>query len=481
MSSNVMTGFCRVTIVAPNIRVDIALPEDVPLAELMPDVLRLTDQWQTDGAHAGFALTRMGSGALDTGLSLIAQGVRSGDLLYLRSINEMLPPAVYDDVAEVIANAVSDDSRQWGAAAMRGFGLGAASLLLALGVVVLWFAGSTTLGQVDPHGIPAVVAGVLAVLLLTVGAVRSRVYQDHVSGAVIGGSSTLYAFVAGAGILPVTDQSGVGREHFLVGCGAALLLAIVGAVLQETHDEAFVAVAVASGVGLVAGIVELLSGVSPVDGAAVTGTVALAALGFLPGLVLRFTRFPMPVFTDGTPRIADDGQSALPAGDDTPIDVDYVRGQATRGAEVLSGLVAACGIVIAVASVVLAFGLERNHGGMWAWILATIFGIGAMTRARLFRRTSQVLPLVIAGTLSLAFLALGISLHVDQVGRESWLLLAVLLAALLALLVGLRLPGRSLSPGWGRAVDVTESLMLAALLPIAVEVLRLYAKMKSLA
>jgi type VII secretion integral membrane protein EccD len=446
----------------------------------MPDVLRLTDQWQADGAHAGFALTRMGTGPLDTGLSLQAQGVRSGDLLYLRSITEMLPPAVYDDVAEVIANAVSEDGRQWGAAAMRGFGLGAASLLLVLGAVVLWFAGRTPLGQVDPHGVPAIIAAVLAVLLLTIGAVRSRVYQDHVSGAVIGGSSTLYAFVAGAGILPVDDGSGVGREHFLVGCGAAMVLAIVGAVLQEAHDEAFVAVAVSAGVGLVAGVVLLVSGVTAVDGAAVTGTVGLAALGFLPGLVLRFTRFPMPVFTDGAPRLSEDGQSTLPEGDDTPIDVEYVRGQATRGAEVLAGLVAACGIVVTCSSVVLSFGLASNHGGVWAWILSLILGIGSLTRARLFRRTSQVLPLVTAGAVSLTFLALGVSLHVSQISRESWLLVAVLVCALLALLVGLRLPGRSLSPGWGRFVDVTESLMLAALLPIAIEVLRLYTTMKSL-
>ncbi|MFD8960286.1 EsaB/YukD family protein, partial [Streptomyces anulatus] len=30
------TGFCRVTVVAPDSRVDVALPEDIPVADLYP-------------------------------------------------------------------------------------------------------------------------------------------------------------------------------------------------------------------------------------------------------------------------------------------------------------------------------------------------------------------------------------------------------------------------------------------------------------
>lgn len=31
------TGFCRVTVVAPDSRVDVALPEDIPVADLYPE------------------------------------------------------------------------------------------------------------------------------------------------------------------------------------------------------------------------------------------------------------------------------------------------------------------------------------------------------------------------------------------------------------------------------------------------------------
>jgi len=36
------TGFCRVTVVAPDSRTDVALPEDIPLADIWPELLRLT-------------------------------------------------------------------------------------------------------------------------------------------------------------------------------------------------------------------------------------------------------------------------------------------------------------------------------------------------------------------------------------------------------------------------------------------------------
>ena len=113
MSSSATTGFCRVTVVAPDSRIDVALPEDVPLADIYPEVLRLTGQTQVDGTPTGFHLVRRDGTVLDSGLPLAAQQVRDGDLLSLRPFAESLPPAVYDDVADAIASAVEADRRFW--------------------------------------------------------------------------------------------------------------------------------------------------------------------------------------------------------------------------------------------------------------------------------------------------------------------------------------------------------------------------------
>lgn len=50
MSSTLTTGFCRVTVVAPDSRIDVALPDDVAVADLLPEILRLTGQVTPPGA-----------------------------------------------------------------------------------------------------------------------------------------------------------------------------------------------------------------------------------------------------------------------------------------------------------------------------------------------------------------------------------------------------------------------------------------------
>jgi type VII secretion integral membrane protein EccD len=474
MASSVMTGFCRLTIVAPNIRVDVALPEDVPLAELMPDVLRLTDQWQSEQAHAGFTLTRLGTGPLDTGLALAAQGVRNGDLLYLRPVAETLPPLVYDDVVDAIASKITDDGYLWGGQAVRAAGLTAGALMLGLGVLALWYAGS-------PHGVPGAVAGVVALLLLMTGAVRSRVYADHVSGALIGAGAIVYGFIAGLGILPLTSGGYLGRTHFIAGCGVALVIAAIGAVLQEEHDEPFVAGGVAALVGVLAGCAAIASKATPVEVAAVTGAVGLAGIGFVPGLALRFSRLPVQVYVDTPQRPGSSSAglgSSLPEGDDTPVDAEAVAAQARRGNQVLSGLVAGCATVLALSAVVLAWALPPG-GGSWARALAALLAFGAFSRARLFSQRAHILPLVVAGVTAVVLTVMGIGLHVTPTSRESWLVIGVLVAALIAFATAFSLPERSLSPSWGRTLDISEGLLLAAVIPVALAVLNVYTRIRN--
>src|SRR4051812_6756067 len=56
----VSIGLARVTISAPQRRVDVALPEHVPLAELLPEVLRHAGEGLADDGekHGGWVLRR---------------------------------------------------------------------------------------------------------------------------------------------------------------------------------------------------------------------------------------------------------------------------------------------------------------------------------------------------------------------------------------------------------------------------------------
>jgi hypothetical protein len=58
-------GLSRVTIVAPRSRVDVALPSDVPLADLLPTLLGFAGTATEESRH-GWTLSRLGSGELDS-------------------------------------------------------------------------------------------------------------------------------------------------------------------------------------------------------------------------------------------------------------------------------------------------------------------------------------------------------------------------------------------------------------------------------
>ena len=473
MSASVVTGFCRITVVAPSIRVDIALPEDVPLAELLPDVLRMADQWQNEGAHTGFVLARLDGGELDTGISLSAQGVRNGDLLYLRPATETLPPPVYDDVVEAIAKAVTEDRRIWGAAHFRLVGLIGAPVLLLLGAWVLW-------SSRDPHGMPAAVAGIMALLLTVSGGVRSRVYRDHVGGAVLGACAVPYAFLGGLGELPLTAAAGLGRSHFIVGCTAVLVVSVLGALLQEERGEPYLAAALAAAIGAVAGAVGLAAHADPAKLAAAAGTLGIAAIGFLPGLAMRTVRFPMPQRIEGAPQVtATGGRTGLPAGDDDPVDLEAITRRARRSHEVLTGLIGACTLTVVLSAMVLAFATPIRSGGAWAVAMAAVLGLAAISRARLFRRSAQVGVLFFGGVAVEAVLVFGAAAQVSAQAEQTWYFAIVLAGALLLVAVAFILPNRVLSPRWANTVDLVDGLLLAAVIPVLLGVLNVYGMVRS--
>ncbi|MFF1794055.1 type VII secretion integral membrane protein EccD, partial [Kitasatospora sp. NPDC058263] len=300
MSTSATTGFCRVTVVAPDSRIDVALPEDVPLADVYPEVLRLSGQTQPDGAPTGFHLVRRDGTVLDSGLPLAAQQVRDGDLLSLRPFAESLPPAVYDDVADAIATAVEADRRFWSPELMRAFGLIGAGVLLTLLGFALWFSDL----RHDMHGLPGVLSGVIAVVLTALAGVRARVYQDAWAALALGLGALPHALIGGSGLIAVAHPwDGPGRLQFLTGCVAVLVVAVLLVGLLPEKDSLFVAAAFVSAAGALATFAAVLLPSTPANHiAAVTGVAAVAVIGFLPGLSARFARLPVGFSAPGQTR-----------------------------------------------------------------------------------------------------------------------------------------------------------------------------------
>ncbi|MFE0460927.1 type VII secretion integral membrane protein EccD [Kitasatospora sp. NPDC058965] len=478
MSTNATTGFCRVTVVAPDSRIDVALPEDVPLADIYPEVLRLSGQTQGEGAPTGFHLVRRDGSVLDSGLPLNAQQVRDGDLLSLRPFAESLPPAVYDDVADAIASAVEADRRFWSPDLMRAFGLIGAALLIVLLGFALWFADL----RHDMHGLPGVLSGVTAVLLVGFAGVRARVYQDHAAALALGVGALPHALIAGTGVIAVAHPGGgPGRLQFLVGCVAVLVVSVLLVGLLPERDSVFVAAAVLGTAGTLSTFAAvLLTGTPASHIAAVAGVAALAAIGFLPALSARFARLPVGFSAPGQARTRSGrlGEEQTRA---EAVQYERIAHQARRGHEVLVGLVGGSAAVIVGACTVLGF-----SDAVFAQLLALALGVSTMLRARLFRYTAQVFSLTVAGLLGLALLILGLALHtplfilkatsataVDL--RTLWLGGSIAAGAALLTAIALVVPRLGVSPFWGRVLDLVDSLLLMSLVPLALAVLDVYA------
>ncbi|GHH21958.1 type VII secretion integral membrane protein EccD [Streptomyces rubradiris] len=477
-------GFCRVTIVAPDSRIDVALPDDVPVADLYPEILRLSRQSPAAGAPVGYHLVRTDGTVLDSARSFAAQRILDGELLTLRPFAESLPPAVFDDVAEAVASSVTKQHKLWSGDLTRAAGLVGGGVLPALLAFVAWTADP----RHDMHGLAGILAAVTGVLLVVLSAVRARVYDDRGSAVALGLGALPNIGVAGSGLLPLSAGEGIGRLQFLLACAAVLVAALVLALCSPHGDGPFVAFVFASAVALVAVFIATLTGWAPRETAALCAPVAVCALAFLPSMSMRFARLPIGFEnpSGGTaPRPAYGNEPAA----QEPVDTERIEAQARRGHELLVGMVGGCALLAIGATAVLGFSDDA-----WAQLLALATGVAMLMRAGMFRYTAQVAPVLAAGLTCLVLLGLGLALnppqHVMRAAlagdrtdldiRTIWLIAAIALATALVTALGLILPRGGPTPFWGRFLEICEGFVLLTLIPLALAVFDVYAKARAM-
>ncbi|HEY8339110.1 MAG TPA: EsaB/YukD family protein, partial [Egibacteraceae bacterium] len=223
------SGLARLTIRAPRRSLDLAIPYQVPLAELLPEVLRRAGEAGGDvgagpGPSGGWVLRRGDGTCLRGEVALAHQGVRDGDILYLVPRHLTWPEPQYDDVVEEIAEAARGHGRTWDATATRVVSLVAAGLVLLTGL-------GTLLAVEPPRIVPALAAAAVAGALLATGALLSRALGDGVVGAAAAGMGLPYAAAAGM-LVALGEASGFAltADALLVGSSALLLAAALGAV-----------------------------------------------------------------------------------------------------------------------------------------------------------------------------------------------------------------------------------------------------------
>jgi type VII secretion integral membrane protein EccD len=471
MSPAITSDTCRVTVVAPRRRVDIALPSGVPFADLFPAVARFCGLDHTDLVRepGGWVLQRLGEAPLRMSGTPASEGLADGDLLYLRPKSVELPPQISDDIADEIAGVHAGAGR-WQPADAGRMGVGAGAVGLSAGAILIIRSG--------PHWtVPALTAGVIAVVLLAAAVAASRAWGKTALATMLGCASLPYAFVAGAAAV-ATGVTGagsagagsagaatgvpfthaglaalglppIGALGMLTGFALVLLAAVVAAAGVASGVPAFYGIAGAALLGVgAAGIAYADPSVTAVGAAALIAIPALAIAPLIPWAAFRIAGIALPRMPVTADDLRDDSLTAIQAD---------IRPRAAVADRAVTGAVCGTGLVGAGALLALGFG----HGMVTA-ITAAVLACAMLLQSRLFRGRAQRLWLLIPGYTGLAWLALT-SQHLPAVA-------GLVAGALLVAWTGTWLPSNRPSPFWGRAADIADMACVVALIPLALGV-----------
>jgi type VII secretion integral membrane protein EccD len=449
MTAPIGTGLARVTVAAPGRRIDIALPDDIPLAGLLPEVLRHAGAHAADDgqAHGGWVLRRTSGALLEPTAALATVGVRDGEVLHLVPGRAEWPEPEFDDIAEAIASGARRRGRTWGAGATRRCALAASSATFALGMVNVATAD-------PPWHLAAGLALGLALVLTVAGITLSRAMGDAVAGAAVAACAGPYAFAGGAlAVTPTPDSlAGLGAPHLLAGSAVLALVGVIGYVGVAALSRLSVAAIGIGTLGMLAGLV----GLSAMPAAGVAAVVLAVGIGFMPGyplLSLRIGRLPLPTLPQRAEDILDDVPN--------PSRLEIFDAVA-RSDEVLTGLLLALGVVSPFCVVPLV-----RDGGVAAVALALVASFALLLRARLFLASRARLPLLVGGAAGLAAGAVALSLDASSPEARGLLQVATALAATGVLAAGLLYSRRPPSPYLGRFADIADVLLVMALVPLA--------------
>jgi len=439
MNPTASDDICRITVVSPRRRVDVALPAAVPFAHLFPAIAHFS-QLTAHEASGGWVLQRLGEQPFTPSMTPASAGLLDGELIYLRPRGAELPEVASDDIADEIAG-VHDGPGRWTRSDSRRAAFGAGALALAAGAVVVTRSGGPAL--------TAVAAGV-ALLLLAAAAVATRAAGDTPAGVVLGYAALPYAFLAGLAA-DGTSQASAPLHAGPVGVLAGLAVTVVAAVIASAAVTlpAFLGPAVAAMFGMLAcWLASLWSGLGAAGAAALVVTVALALMPLAPGLALRAARLALPPVPASVDDLRDNALLATPAD---------VRPRAAAADRIVAGAVAAVGLTSAGAEIALGYG----HG-VAPRVMAGVLACALLLRSRVFPGRAQRLWLIVPGCAGLALLGI-------TVGRLA-ALLALTAGAAVAIWAGARPSGRGPSPFWRRAAEVADMVLVASLVPLALAV-----------
>ncbi|MER8223587.1 type VII secretion integral membrane protein EccD [Streptomyces sp. NPDC094143] len=455
---------CHLTVRAPAKSIDLSVPEDIPVADLLPVLLRYCgeDTEEAGPDHGGWVLQRLGGAPLDEEAPLETLGVRDGETLHLRPRAETMPEVHLDDLVDGIATTMQQRPHGWSPPASRRLLLGMAVTALTAGLVMLALPGSGALARA--------VAATAAGLLLVAGAgAASRAVGDAGAGAVLGCMAVPYLALAGW-LLPGGTLAGpfvweVAGARLLAASAASAGAAVLALAAVAAYAALYLGLGVVAVAGALTGALMLFADLPARDCAGIVALVAVVFGAFVPSLAFRLSGLRMPPL----PTNAEQLQEGI-----EPYPTSEVATRSVLADGWMTALYGAAGAICAACLTLLA---DRPRAPE-VWITVAL-SLLLLLHARGLGNVWQRLSLTVPGVLGVVLLALVGGLALGPGGRL--MLAAGLLATTAALAIASwTVPGRRMVPYWGRAAELLHSLTAISLLPLTLWGLGVYGALRSI-
>jgi type VII secretion integral membrane protein EccD len=453
MTSAQGAQLCRVTVVGPDRRTDLAVPAGATVASLIPVLLRHTVTG-TQPPVGQWALQRLGGKAFEPDGTAETLDWLEGEELYLRLVDDVMPEFDFDDIADGMATAVNGRADHWRPEFNRRLFLGLVILVMAAALAAPLVDGGST-GS-------AVGVAVLGVALLGFCFTSAWRYADRTLAILFGLAGCLFAGITGGLFSGGPTALRSLRPSTLLAVGVCLAVA-AGIVLVMRRwplpvlpTEPF-GVAAVLGAALVVGTwLYVAQGLTTVRIVPSVAVVFFGATLLAPRLAVRVARLRGPQL----PRTSEELQIDI---EPTSARDVFAR---TAVADQFLNVVTVSAALVTGTCVILLLG----QSGWAAPVFTGLLSAAVLLRARDYRGAWQRVALSVAGTT-------GLLVTVVWFARSLFVpVLAVLLVVIAALVAAaLRPQSRRPAPRWGQLANTVETLCSVALIPVILELLGVYA------
>lgn len=429
------TDLLRISIVGEGRRLDVAIPRQVPLIEVMPTFARNLGLLDARITTTGYVLQRVDGTPLKPAMSAGDQDVESGDVLTLSRGGLVATPRVYDDIVEAVLD-VTGAQQPWSAKDNARTALAISLSFVAVCAVLLLTGGRGEL-------LPIIIGGSGFVLLLAVSAFVSRMGEGE-AGSSLGLAAA--AFGALTAYLAVPDSASFwGWPMAAAGGGAVLGGAAALALNPSRPSVQYVPLITGGAIGL-AGVAAAMWPSSAFASYTVMLAVTAVLANALPWLALGSTQI----------RVISPHTDAEVFADPVPINTETVYKKTATGHQSLTALRCALGLAMLIATPLVA------TGNGWSVLLCAFAFVGLMFPARMSFARSHVLVLLILGALGIAVTSVVAALSQPNLVPVMLIVLASVAGATIVITV--------LSPRarlrLARLADTAEVLALAGILPL---------------